>query len=125
MVDLNFEDLDMTFRPDAIIRIGDGIGTDEENYVTKNGQRLTDGIGVPLKKDNIGGFVPLQKHNFHVNDDGIVANENGNPVWILSDNPRRDLFVPTTHRGEPAAFIRDDYPNKAGIISLVEQSQQF
>lgn len=125
MVEVNFDEIDLTFRPSAIIRIADGLGTDDKNYVTEDDERLTDGLGVPIKKDNVGGLIPLQRHNFQVDDEGIVVNENGEPVWILSDDVRRDLFVPTTHRGEPAAIIRDDYPEKAAIISLVEQSQEF
>jgi hypothetical protein len=125
MVEVNLDEIDLTFRPSSIIRIADGLGTDDENYVTEDGERLTDGLGVPIKKENVGGLIPLQRHNFHVNDDGIVVNENGEPVWILSDGERRDLFVPTTHRGEPAAIIRSDYPDKSAIISLVEQSQEF
>jgi hypothetical protein len=101
-----------------------GLGIDNEDYVVdKDGERLTDGYGTPIKRESIGGIIPLDHHGFSVNEEGIVINHEKEPVAFTTEKgtgDKRDSIVPfITDDGEDAGIVRDNF---SCVADFVEES---
>lgn len=109
MVELTFEEGTEHYMVQAF-----GLDISEEDYVvSENGERITDGYGSPVKREEIGGVIPLDHHGFSINNEGIVVDHKKEPIAFTTEKGtggKKDSVVPfTTDEGEKAGIVRDNF----------------
>lgn len=115
--------MELTFGESAIGTMLEvfGLDTDDEGYVTKDGERLVDGYGAEIEEDEVGGIIPLKNHGFSVNDEGVVVDHQKNPVSFIPEGDvgdEYDAIVPfITDDGRQAGLVRDSFPAVSDYVS--------
>lgn len=90
-----------------------GLSVDGHGYVVKDGERVTDGFGVPVERTDVGTVIHFEEYGFSVDDQGYVVDACRDPITEYGVEAPRSFEAVVSFEFENgyAGIVREQMPS--------------